>query len=145
MECHHQGFVAVAHIDKWDHATRTPSSSENLVPWREWENPPKKAATKEQVEYLPWSQKIQGGSCSQVSRILGTKDLRDTASVNWDDMTYTVCLGLATWKGGYGLGRCQSQYTRQKSTCAELRCPNAVNMKVMTWRAGRYFRHIEKW
>ena len=23
MECHHQGFVAVAHIDKWDHATRT--------------------------------------------------------------------------------------------------------------------------
>ena len=43
-------------------------------------------------------QKIQGENCSQIRRILGTKDLRETASVNRDDMTYTVSLGLVTWK-----------------------------------------------
>lgn len=70
MECHHQGLVAVAHIDKWDHAKRTdPEFWKFGTLERMRERPPKKAATKEQVEHPPWSQKIQGGSCSQIRLI----------------------------------------------------------------------------
>lgn len=113
MECHHQGFVAVAHIDKGEHARTDPEFWKFGTLERMRERPPqKKQPQKNRLNILPEAKKIKVEVVPKLDGILGTKDLRDTASVNWDDMTYTVCLGLAAWKGGYGLGRCQSQYTR---------------------------------
>ena len=95
MECHHQGFVAVAHIDKWDHATRTDPEFwkfGTLERMRE-RPPPKKAATKEQVEHPPWSQKNQGGSCSQIRRIFRHQGLvrHSQCQLRWNDLYCLPC------------------------------------------------------
>lgn len=50
--------------------------------------PPKKAATKEQVEHPPWSQKNQGGSCSQIRRDFRHQGLarHSQCQLRWHDL-----------------------------------------------------------